>query len=61
MTIAIRRLAHRCREQASRRAMEIGRFTTDPTTLLKPAEPTDPTDDEPPPAIESGRGTAGES
>jgi hypothetical protein len=58
MTIATRRLARRCRERASRRAMEMGQFTTDPTTLLEPAEPVE---DEPPPVIESDRGTAGES
>jgi hypothetical protein len=58
MTISTRRLARRCRERACQRAMEVGQFTTDPTTLLMPAEPIE---DEPPPAVESGRDTAGEN
>jgi hypothetical protein len=58
MTIATRRLARRCRERACQRAMEMEQPTTDPTTLLMPAEPIE---DQPPPVVESGRGTAGES
>jgi hypothetical protein len=58
MTIATRRLARRCRERASQRAQEVGQFATDPTTLLMPAESVE---NEPLPAIESDRGTAGES
>ena len=61
MTIASRRLARRCRERACQKAMEMGQFTTDPTTLLRPAEPIE---DEPLSAVEvidSGVGAAGES
>jgi len=58
MTIASRRLARLCRERACQRAMEMGQFTTDPTTLLEPAPSIE---DEPQETADVGQGIAGES